>query len=65
MRFKVFTERSVLLYHTIVRKGANEEKGDQRAENRKTATDPERPSIAAVRGRTTKVCGLVRTTNGR
>lgn len=50
MRFKVFTERSVLLYHAIVRKGANEEKGDQRAENRKTATDPERPSIAAVRG---------------
>ena len=48
MRFKVFTECSVLLYHAIVRKGANEEKGDQCAEYCKAATDPKRPCIATV-----------------
>lgn len=62
MRFKVLAERSVLLHQVVIRQRANEEEGDQRAENRKAATDPERPGVATVRGRPAKVCGRVRTT---
>jgi hypothetical protein len=65
MRFKVLAECSVLLYHAIVRKRANEEERNQRAENGKAATDPEWPSVATIGGRAAKVCGLVRTTHPR
>ena len=64
MRFKVLAERSVLLHQALVRKRANEEESDQGAEDRKAATDPERPGVATVRGRPPKVCWTgIRTTN--
>ncbi len=57
MRFKVLAERPVLLHQAVVRKRANEEEGDQRAENRKATTDPERPGVATIRVCAAKVCG--------
>ena len=65
MLVKVLAEFSVLLYHAVLGKRANEEESDQRAKNRKAATDPERPGVATVRICAAKVCGLVRTTNPR
>lgn len=65
MVLKVLAELYVLPYHAVLRERANEEQSDQRAENRKAATDPERPGVATVRVWAAKVCGWVRTTNPR
>src|SRR5882757_9880535 len=56
--FKIFTERSILLHQAIVRKRADEEKGNEGAEDCETTADPEWPSVATVRVWATKVCGL-------
>ena len=56
MCFKILPEQHILFHQTVVGKRADEEEGNQCADDRQTTADPEWPGIATISRWATEVC---------